>query len=138
LEHTARLGLVCKDYAKDNSAYHSRLVFLQDKAGKTRCVALVDLYTQSCLKPIHRFFASQNRENPCDFTHDQNLGRSIVLKNAIKGGVMSSFDLKNATDTLPRKLVEVVCTPILGAETCSRWLSLMTDRDFSYKEIIKV
>lgn len=112
-------------------------MFLQDKAGKTRCVALVDLYTQSFLKPIHRFFASENRKNPCDFTHDQDLGRRTVLKNAIKGGTMYSFDLKNATDTLPRKLVEVVCSPILSAETCSKWVSLMTDRDFSYKEVIK-
>jgi len=120
LEGIAKVGQNCEDFAKDNSAYHSRLMFLQDKAGKTRCVALVDLYTQSCLKPIHRFFASQNRENPCDFTHDQDLGRKKVLEKAKRGGIMYSFDLKNATDTLPSKLVEVVCTPLLGAETCSR------------------
>jgi hypothetical protein len=139
LEDAAAHGIKTDEYAKRKEEYvHSRLSFLQDKAGKTRVVAMVDLYTQSCLKPIHQYFASQNRKNnPCDFTHDQDSGRLRVLEFCKRGGMVYSFDLKSASDMMPSELVDKCARELLGFELSRKWISLMVDRDFTYFERVR-
>jgi len=137
MDHLAdayKCGVKTAEYQTKKGHYlHSKLHFIQDKAGKTRVVAQADLVTQSMLKPIHRFFAQQlERHVTTDYTHNQDSGRKAIVEACRKGGLMFSFDLSNATDLLPRDLVIKVTSPILGDELAQKWVSLMCDREFTY------
>ena len=59
---------------------HSRLAFLSDKGGKTRVVAIVDILSQSILKPVHDHLFSILRKIPEDGTFDQDLQRARVME----------------------------------------------------------
>jgi hypothetical protein len=59
---------------------HSRLAFLSDKGGKTRVVAIVDILSQSLLKPVHDHLSNILRIIPQDGTFDQDLQRARVRR----------------------------------------------------------
>jgi len=60
-------------------AIHSRLVFLQDKSGKTRIVAEVDSYTQTVVKEIHHYLQRCCFKIPMDYSMRQTKGRKYIL-----------------------------------------------------------
>jgi hypothetical protein len=80
---------------------HSRLAFLSDKGGKTRVVAIVDILTQSFLKPVHDHFSNILRIIPQDGTFDQDLQRARVLEWTKSDDFISSIDLSACTDRFP-------------------------------------
>jgi len=80
---------------------HSRLAFLSDKAGKTRVVAIVDLYTQSLLKPVHSYLFSILRRLETDGTFDQEKQRRRVQQVTASDKTVFSIDMSAATDRLP-------------------------------------
>jgi len=53
---------------------HSRLEFLQDRAGKTRVVALADVFTQTAMKPIFDHFTFLLKRIPQDVSFDEAAG----------------------------------------------------------------
>jgi len=95
---------------------HSKLTFLQDKAGKTRVVASLDHVSQSVLEPLHIYLTAALGKISSDFTSDQGKGRRLIQDVSKSGCIMYSFDLKSATDRLPRELAIRVLSDFIGLE----------------------
>lgn len=94
--------------------FHSRLLALQDKAGKTRVVATGDVFTQTVFKPLFDFFCNILRSIEMDVSFDEAKGL-VYLKSLVKDGTETfSFDLSSATDRLPEIPIRSSLTPILG------------------------
>lgn len=74
-----------------------KLVFLPDKEGKTRTIAIFDYWSQAALKPLHSEVNAILRTIKADCTFDQNGFKEAVLSNK----KFFCYDLKNATDRLP-------------------------------------
>jgi hypothetical protein len=74
-----------------------RLSIFGDKEGKTRVVAIVDYWTQTCLKPLHLALMGLLRRLPADCTFDQSRFRRL----SHFPGPFHSFDLSAATDRMP-------------------------------------
>lgn len=91
---------------------HSRLAALLDKSGKTRLVAIGDIFTQSVLKPVHdHLFQKLKTLSEVDGTFDQDKQRARLQKlTGYKSSekIFFSLDLSSATDRLP-VLFQAVC-----------------------------
>lgn len=112
---------------------HSRLVFLQDKSGKTRIVAEVDSYTQTVVKEIHHYLQRCCFKIPMDYSMRQANGRKYVLElTSGKGLWLNSYDLKNATDRFPAAFIKELLINFLGEEVAELWYIVMTQRTFHY------
>lgn len=98
----------------------SRLEFLSEGGGKTRVVALGDIYTQSVCQPLHRHLASILRSLSSDCTFDQEKGVRH-LKNITKGDkTIFCFDLSNCTDRFPLFLQKGVIAYLSNESYASR------------------
>lgn len=102
-----------------------------EEPGKKRIVAMVDIWTQWALYPLHRFiFDHILGKIPQDGTFDQQKPIGLLLKSAKEDGRTHfwSFDLSAATDRLP----VVFQVAVLGAFThlgyASAWRELLVDR----------
>jgi hypothetical protein len=105
-----------------------RLHALYEPAGKVRVVAIVDYWTQACLKPVHDWMFSVLRLIPTDATFDQE---GKVASFAAKGfKEIYSLDLKSATDTIPMDLYINMLRPVFGDSLVNLWKHLLVDRDF--------
>lgn len=127
--HKTSFPLSVADKGREG-AVHSSLSFLSDKAGKTRVVALLDIWSQTVLRPIHHFFMSCLKRIETDYTLNQGAGRTAILEASKLGKMMYSFDLKSATDRLPRELAVMACSSLLGEDLTRDWMELLTNRMF--------
>nr|URG16550.1 MAG: RNA dependent RNA polymerase [Mitoviridae sp.] len=111
---------------------HSRLAFLSDKAGKTRVVAIGDIYTQSLMKPIHDHLFSVLRKLSTDGTFDQDAMRQRIKAVTLSGKKVFCFDLSAATDRFPAVLTAwaLFQCRVLSFEQAWCWWRVMTDREF--------
>jgi len=114
---------------------HSRLAFLSDKAGKTRVVALGDVYSQTLLAPIHRSIFKILRRIPTDGTFDQDRQRYRVHAATASGKRVYSIDMTAATDRLPALYqAMVLClTGLLKPGLSLAWYLVCVSRDFEVK-----
>lgn len=78
-----------------------QLAFKEEAAGKLRIFALVDVWTQSVLKPLHEELFRLLRLIPNDGTFDQDESVRRSVKKSLSTGCAYSFDLSAATDRLP-------------------------------------
>lgn len=126
-------GLGSSDQTAKGSI-HSRLAFLSDKGGKTRVVALGDLWSQSILRPVHDRLFSVLEKLPTDGTFDQDKQRRRVQRMTETGNLLHSIDLSSATDRYPAKLIawSLYRCGILNAPQAFWWLLVMTRRSFHY------
>jgi hypothetical protein len=85
----------------DSNSIHSRLVFLSDKGGKTRVVALGDILSQSLLYTVHQRCNHVLKSLTQDGTFDQDQSRRFVQGMSSKGYDLASIDLTAATDRMP-------------------------------------
>jgi len=101
-----------------------------EAAGKIRVFAIGDYYTQWVLKPLHEAIFAWLRSIHSDATFDQNRVLSdFIMKN--KGNRFWSFDLKSATDLIPRPLYHSVLShSFLNDETATLWANIL-DRVFA-------
>jgi len=97
-----------------------------EPAGKVRIFAIMDLWTQSSLKPLHDYLASILRLIKQDGTFDQLAPLHLLMKK----GVMDiySFDLSAATDRLPLRLQTQVIKILLGEKFSQAWAKLLVGR----------
>lgn len=79
-----------------------KLSFKEEAAGKLRVFAMVDIITQSLLKPLHDNLFEMFRKIPNDSTHDQDSAFELAQRLSVKYGKSFGFDLSSATDRLPR------------------------------------
>jgi len=110
-----------------------RLSVKQEAAGKVRVFAMVDNLTQIILRPIHDFLIKGLQGfGSSDATMDQTGSVAKFSKIVAERKLpLYSYDLKSATDLIPRVLYQVGLTPIFGEDRVRSWLSLLVDRDFA-------
>jgi len=105
-----------------------KLAFLDEAAGKVRVVAMVDVVTQTILKPLHDWIFQVLKQLAQDGTHDQ--GRPLEL--LIQGNHLEcySYDLSSATDRLPLALQESILAWFLGEKVARLWATLLVGRSY--------
>jgi len=113
---------------------HSLNIAIPDKGGKTRVIAILDIYSQSVLQPVHKYFMKCLRSIGTDSTYDQQSGRLRVLNAARSGRVLYSFDLSNATDRLPTWAIHSALSVWCDPRFVSLFLSVMCERNFHHIE----
>lgn len=108
-----------------------QLAFKEEAAGKLRVFALVDIWTQSLLKPLHEGLFDLIRAIPNDgtFNQDESVRRSGE-KSSISGCAYS-FDLSSATDRLPIVLQSAILDRLLPLKVGKDWASLLVNREYS-------
>lgn len=117
--------------SKYDPASHSlgRLSLREEAAGKIRVFAICDYWTQVALKPFHRILFDGLKGMTTDGTFDQE---GAVKSFAALGHTdVYSYDLKAATDLIPRPLYDPILKYLLGDQLAGVWTSLLTDRSFS-------
>lgn len=78
-----------------------RLSFKEEPAGKLRVFAMVDVITQSLLKPLHDTLFEIFKNIPNDSTHNQDKAYKYAQELSLKYNASFGFDLSSATDRLP-------------------------------------
>jgi hypothetical protein len=116
-----------KTFRTDATQLHcGRLHALKEPAGKVRIIAIVDIWTQTFLRPLHDVFFKILKALPSDATFDQQEGVNSFAKEGHKE--IFSYDLTAATDTIPWVLYGVLLEGILGKDIVDAWLSLLRSR----------
>lgn len=117
---------------------HSKVRIFPESAGKVRAVAIMDIFTQRVLRPLHDDLFKVLKSIPQDGTYGQHTLMSW-LKNqwntVWKGYLWSSLDISSATDSIPIVLYQVLLEELYGGsekakKMASTVINLMTDRDF--------
>lgn len=107
-----------------------KLSYFPDKEGKVRVVAIGDYFTQSVLKPLHKFLFRVMRKIPQDCTFNQG---SFVEK--IKDwDEFYSIDLTAATDRFPISLESDLLKGYFPEEFVNSWVYLMVGKPFRYTD----
>jgi hypothetical protein len=106
-----------------------KLAFLDEPAGKVRVVAMVDVVTQSILKPLHDWIFQVVKKLPMDGTFDQTRPIDLLSQTGCKD--VYSYDLSSATDRLPLALQEGILGWLLGEKVARMWAALLVNRTYS-------
>jgi len=106
-------GLI-KDHVGED--WLGRLAEKVEAAGKIRVFALVDVWTQSVLKPVHEFLFSILKTLPNDGTFDQHASVLRCMEKVRKSGCSFGYDLSAATDRLPMSLQVSLLGALIGEE----------------------
>jgi len=110
-------------------SYVGKLSIKEEAAGKLRVFALVDVWTQNVLKPVHDMLFTFLKSLPNDGTFDQHASEMRAREKAMKCGHSFGYDLTAATDRLPIELqikILNLLVPTLG----DHWKRLLVDRDY--------
>jgi len=109
-----------------------KITAIRDKEGKTREVAILDYYSQSALRPLHKvLYRLLSRINQ-DCTHDQiKWLRKLVPR---KGSSFHSIDLTTATDRFPIEIEELILSTLYGREYAQAWKSIMVGFPFRFQD----
>jgi hypothetical protein len=110
---------------------HSRLTQFPEKSGKTRTIAIIDYYSQRCLKPLHKGLMTILKKLVSDGTYShQNVGN--FAQNATKEkSFIGCTDLTAATDRFPAIIQEKLLYELLKNDELSSALwTLLAKRAF--------
>lgn len=116
--------------SKERFLNMGQLAAKNEAAGKIRIFALVDIWTQSCLKPLHEMIFAFLRSLPNDATFDQDAAVKRAGLLAKKYNCSFGYDLSAATDRLPIALQVAVLSPIIGEEAAIAWRNLLVERTY--------
>lgn len=114
------------------SGLHSKLIQFPDKGGKTRTVAIVDYYSQRCLKPLHESIMGLLASLVSDGTYShQNVGKFAQLKTKEKSFIYCA-DLTAFTDRFPASIQRELLFELLKDDEMSQALwTLLAERSFT-------
>jgi len=102
-----------------------------EPAGKVRVFAIVDIWTQSVLSPLHDSLFSLLRRLPNDGTFDQDQSFQRAKEKATLVNEAFSIDLSAATDRLPLFLQEHILNVLTGNPDFGKaWAKLLVDRGY--------
>lgn len=93
-----------------------QLATKEEAAGKIRVFAMVDVWTQSALQPLHKFLFSFLKSLPNDGTHDQEASVKRCFKKSTIANCSFGYDLSAATDRLPIALQVSILESLFGTE----------------------
>lgn len=105
-----------------------RLSLKYEPAGKIRVFAIVDVFTQSALRPLHDWMFNLLSRLSVDATFTQETSTAQFASKFASESIYS-FDLSSATDLIPFALTKSVFRWALGS-WADLWGSLLVDRDF--------
>jgi len=114
---------------------HSKLVFLRDKACKTRVVAIADWWSNVALSSLHDAFMKGLRRIPKDVTYFQDRIPSLIRD---LGPNLYSSDMTAFTDRFPAKLEEAVVSAAYGEQVGKMWRIVTTHRAFYNENVGEV
>jgi hypothetical protein len=112
-----------------------KLSLKEEAAGKVRVFAISDYWTQSFMRPLHKWAFGLLRQIPQDGTFDHRAKAKEVgeiLK--VTGNPAYSLDLSAATDRFPVLIQEEILAYLLGSKLASLWKSVLVDRDYFLKK----
>jgi hypothetical protein len=107
-----------------------RLALLEEAAGKVRVVALLDVWSQWALKPLHNWIFDLLRSIPQDGTFDQLKPVKSLLRKVGNDTTIYSYDLSAATDRLPVVIQELLLTQVFGEGFAKAWRALLVGRPY--------
>lgn len=107
-----------------------QLAFKEEAAGKLRVFAMVDVWTQSLLKPLHDALFKMLQSLPNDGTFDQEASFSRCVQKAAKSKTAFGYDLSAATDRLPLRLQVSILASLIGASAAKAWGELLVGRGY--------
>jgi len=107
-----------------------QLSLKEEAAGKLRVFAIVDVWTQSFLKPLHSYLFKILGALPNDGTLDQDASATRSMEKALRRGHAWSVDLSSATDRLPIVLQQSVLTTLFSKALSDAWRNLLVERDY--------
>jgi hypothetical protein len=108
-----------------------KVVSISDKE-KPRTIAILDYWSQTCLRPLHFFLFSVLKKIPQDVTFDQ--GSYLKKVEPWKSVEYFSIDLKDATDRFPIILISQVLQGAFTGSFVSHWVNIMVGYPFSSAE----
>lgn len=85
-----------------------------EAAGKVRVFAMVDVWTQSVLKPLHEILFAFLKSLPNDGTFDQESSVRRAYQKSKIANKSFGYDLSAATDRLPIKLQQDILSSLFG------------------------
>jgi len=92
-----------------------KLSYFADKEGKVRVIGILDYWSQSCLRPLHKRVNRLLKSLKCDCTFDQNRFTSILPTLRLGSNSYHSLDLSAATDRMPITLQRRVVEHLYGS-----------------------
>lgn len=105
----------------------------QEAAGKVRVFAMVDIWTQSVMSPLHKMLSAFLGSLPNDGTKDQVSSWKRAAQKSLCGQSFG-YDLSAATDRLPLSLQQDILSAIgMGDELARLWAKLLTSREYYLK-----
>jgi len=107
-----------------------RLALLEEAAGKVRVVALLDVWSQWALKPLHNWIFDLLRSIPQDGTFNQLKPVDILLKKVGNDTTIYSYDLSAATDRIPVVIQEYLLAQVFGEAFAKTWRNLLVGRPY--------
>jgi len=120
---------------------HSRLRVKHEPGGKARVFAIVDIFSQSALKPFHEFLMRWLKRRKTDGTSDHSkAAKQSAEWTKDPNCKIWSFDLTTATDRFPLFLTEIVMKQVFGEEIQKLWSDIIQNREFltpDEKEYVK-
>lgn len=121
-----------KEHGSDLKKFSSgKVSLIPCGGGKTRAIALCDLFTQSAMKPIHDKLFDILRSFPQDCTFDQEKGVRTLTEYSSEGSYLASLDLSSATDRFPLAVQKIVMEEVLFSKKAAQvWSDLLVDRDY--------
>lgn len=134
--HAGLPGEITSYEALRNQSCIGRLCTKYEAAGKIRIFAIGDWWTQWLFKPLHSYIFDILKNIKSDATFDQNGALdSFVRMNY--GARFWSFDLKSATDMIPKQLYFPLLSILINEQAAKAWSQIM-DRPFKApKEILE-
>jgi hypothetical protein len=112
---------------KPKSKSLRKVSFFSDKEGKTRVIAILDYWTQTCLKPLHNTLNGMLRRIKTDCTFNQNRFLEVLPST----GPYYSLDLTAATDRMPLQVQKRVLSYVMSDEQVNSWARLLTSMEFT-------
>jgi len=110
-----------------------RLSIKEEAAGKVRVFAMVTLWDQAILEPLHKMLFAFLRRLPNDGTFNQGESVKRCLAKSTLAGCSFGYDLSAATDRLPLSIQKSILSTLLPG-LGDIWGSLLTDRAYVFPE----
>jgi len=115
----------------NHSLLLGRLSLKEEAAGKVRVFAIVDYWTQSFMRPIHKWAFKLLKSIPQDGTFDHRAKANEVGKFLEESGKPAySLDLSSATDRFPVNIQVEILAYFFGRPFAQSWKSVLVDRDY--------
>jgi hypothetical protein len=105
-----------------------------EAAGKVRVFAMVDVWTQSVLKPLHEILFAFLKSLPNDGTFDQESSVRRAYQKSKIANKSFGYDLSAATDRLPIKLQQDILSSLFGENFGKSWSCLLVGRPYLLNE----